>query len=154
MTAILTPNSCNQVKKWIGKKLGKQWAEVRKEVKKFSENLEKRQAAFDECEQAVLDAENLAAEARQARAGDRSFIGQIEADMQKKEDEAVRHHTSLLFVPVALSCFSALLREQVVPSCLLSFAWHVCTAASFACARSIILLQRLACSRLLGTNDM
>ena len=124
MTAILTPNSCNQVKKWIGKKLGKQWAEVRKEVKKFSENLEKRQAAFDECEQAVLDAENLAAEARQARAGDRSFIGQIEADMQKKEDEAVRHHTSLLFVPVALSCFSALLRGQVVPSCLLSFAWH------------------------------
>ena len=60
LTAILTPNSCNQVKKWIGKKLGKQWAEVRKEVKKFSENLEKRQAAFDECEQAVLDAENLA----------------------------------------------------------------------------------------------
>ena len=49
-----------KVKKWIGKKLGKQWAEVRKEVKKFSENLEKRQAAFDECEQAVLDAENLA----------------------------------------------------------------------------------------------
>ena len=96
---LLTPNSCNQVKKWIGKKLGKQWAEVRKEVKKFSENLEKRQAAFDECEQAVLDAENLAAEARQARAGDRSFIGQIEADMQKKEDEAVRHRSIFCLCP-------------------------------------------------------
>ena len=76
-----------KVKKWIGKKLGKEWAEVRKEVKKFGDNLVKRQAAVAECEQAVQDAENLVAEAMQDRAGDRSFIGQIEAEMKQAAED-------------------------------------------------------------------
>jgi hypothetical protein len=76
-----------KVKKWIGKKLGKEWAEVRKEVKKFGDNLVKRQAAVAECEQAVQDAENLVAEAMQDRAGDRSFIGQMEAEMKQAAED-------------------------------------------------------------------
>ena len=76
-----------KVKKWIGKKLGKDWAEIRKEVKKFGDNMTMRLAAVAECEQAVDDAENLVAEAMQDRAGDRSFIGQMEADLKKAADE-------------------------------------------------------------------
>ena len=76
-----------KVKKWIGKKLGKDWAEVRKEVKKFGDNLVKRQEAVAECEQAMQDAENLVAEAMQDRAGDRSFIGQMEAQMKQAAED-------------------------------------------------------------------
>ena len=76
-----------KVKKWIGKKLGKDWAEVRKEVKKFGDNMVMRLAAVAECEQAVEDAENLVAEAMQDRAGDRSFIGQMEKDLAMAAEE-------------------------------------------------------------------